>query len=41
MTYLVICGAVELRRFRTRAEADAFAASWTRYGALARVVVGG
>ena len=39
MRFLVVCGSVELRSFRTRAEADAFAASWTKYGAQARVVV--
>jgi len=39
MRFLVVCGNVELRAFGTRAEADAFCASWTKYGANARVVV--
>jgi len=39
--FKVVCGSVELRRFQTRAEAEAFARSWTKYGAQARVVVGG
>lgn len=40
--FLVICGSVELKRFWTRQEAEAFARSWTKYGANARVVaVGG
>lgn len=39
--FVVICGSVELRQFRTRPEADAFCRSWTQYGAQARVVVRG
>lgn len=38
MTYSVFCGSVELKRFWNRAEAEAFARSWTKYGAQARVV---
>jgi hypothetical protein len=37
--YVVVCGSAVLRQFFTRAEADAFALSWTKYGAQARVVV--
>lgn len=36
--FLVVCGSVELKRFWNRAEAEAFARSWTKYGANARVV---
>lgn len=36
--FIVICGSVDIRGFRTRAEAEAFARSWTKYGANARVV---
>ena len=36
--FLVICGSVELKRFWNRPEAEAFARSWTKYGANARVV---
>jgi hypothetical protein len=38
MAYLVVCGSVELKRFWTKADADAFARSWTKYGANARVI---
>ena len=37
--FTVVCGSVEIRRFRNRAEAEAFCRSWTKYGANARVVV--
>jgi len=36
--FLVVCGSVELKRFWTKAEADAFCLSWTKYGSNARVV---
>jgi len=36
--FLVVCGTVEIKRFRTAAEAATFAASWAKYGANVRVV---
>lgn len=36
--FLVCCGTVAIKRFRTMPEAAAFAASWSRYGASVRIV---